>query len=114
VPVTLANSNASAAQLKKTGTTDQTFTLSLTAGQSITPGSVAAGGVSFDPLSVGSTTVSASASGYIATTAASVTVAITPWRSRSHASLAHDVIATEERAQPRDVLWRKFAGIAAW
>jgi hypothetical protein len=55
----------------------QSRTVVLPAGQYYTPVSVATGGVEFDPLSGGSTTVSASIPGFITTRAGTVTVQVT-------------------------------------
>ena len=74
VVVTLTNNNATVAQLKTTGGTAQTRTVTIPVGQSISPTSVAAGGVAFDPIGGGTTTVTVSSPGYIGLAAASVQV----------------------------------------
>lgn len=74
---TIINSNGVAAQLITTPVTGQTVTVSIAPGSSVSPSTVATGGVAFDGLAVASTTVSASISGFLATTAASVNVSVT-------------------------------------
>ena len=74
--VTITNSTASVAELDPDGggAGAQVRTVAIAEGQSTSPG--AAGGIEFDPLNVGTTTVSASIPGFIATTAAATTVTI--------------------------------------
>jgi hypothetical protein len=59
LPVTVASSAPSAASLKFSGGAAASGTVTLLAGVSRSPGSVAAGGVALDPLAVGTTSVSA-------------------------------------------------------
>ena len=75
--VTVTNSNQSAAQLVTLDGGAQTRTVTITTNQSNSPTSVASGGVAFDPLQSGTTTVSASIPGFISTLAGSVTVDVT-------------------------------------
>jgi len=74
---TIVNSNAVTGQLVTTPTTGQTVTVSIAPGNSLSPASVAAGGVAFDPLAVGATTVSATIPGFITTTAATQNITVT-------------------------------------
>jgi hypothetical protein len=77
VTVTVGNSDASVAQLAAPGSVGQSVTATLAPGEDSTPGS-AASGLAFDPLAAGSTTVSATAPGFAATTAATATVQVNP------------------------------------
>jgi hypothetical protein len=74
---TISNSNNMAGQLVTTGVTGQTVTVQIEPGQISSPSSVANGGVAFDPLGGGTTTVSATIPGIIATTGASQNVTVT-------------------------------------
>ena len=74
---TITNSNAPVAQLITTPVTGQSVTVTIAAGSSQSPASVATGGVSFDGLTVGSTSVSASIPGFTATTNATQLVTVT-------------------------------------
>ncbi|HUP51398.1 MAG TPA: hypothetical protein VM198_02895, partial [Longimicrobiales bacterium] len=78
VTVTFTSTAPTVGTLVTTAQTGGTVTATIGVGQAYTPTSVAAGGVAFDPLTAGQTTVSASATGFIATPAASVTVTVDP------------------------------------
>jgi len=79
VVVTLTNSNAAVARLTTTAGSAQSRTVSIVIGQARSPNTVATGGIAFDPLAAGTTTVSATGSGgVIATDGAAVTVTINP------------------------------------
>jgi hypothetical protein len=75
--ISITNSNAAAAQLVA-GVTGQAVTVSIPVGQSRSAGTVATGGVAFDPLAVGTTTVSASSTGYSTVPNSSETVTVNP------------------------------------
>jgi hypothetical protein len=64
---TIANSNALAGQLVKTDETGQSLTVEILPGQSNSPTSVAGGGMAFDPLGAGESTVTASIPNHIQT-----------------------------------------------
>ena len=64
LPVTFTSSDGGVGQIAKTGTTAASVTITMAVGATFTPTSVAAGGVAFDPMAGGSTTVSVSASGF--------------------------------------------------
>jgi hypothetical protein len=73
---TITNSNAAIADLvTSSGASDQT-TVSITAGNSNSPTTLATGGVEFDPIAPGTTNVSATVPGYITTTSATAAVTI--------------------------------------
>src|SRR6185503_14180833 len=74
--VTITNSNAAVAQLVTTALTGQQVAVTLPAGQLNSATTVAQGGVALHAGSPGSTTVSATIPGFIATTDASVAVTI--------------------------------------
>ncbi|MEO8337647.1 MAG: hypothetical protein ABI664_21905, partial [bacterium] len=78
VVVTLTNSNAAVARLTTTAGSAQTRTVSIAPGLARSPSTVATGGVAFDPLAAGNTTVSGTAPGVIVVPEASVTVTVTP------------------------------------
>ena len=75
--VTITNSDASVAQLVTLAGGAQSRSITVPTGQSNSPTTVAAGGIEFDPLSAGTTTVSASIPGFITTTAGTITVEVT-------------------------------------
>jgi hypothetical protein len=75
--VTITNSASGVAQLVTLAGGAQSRTVVVPAGQYYTPVSVATGGVEFDPLSAGSTTISAAIPGFITTTAGTLTVQVT-------------------------------------
>jgi hypothetical protein len=79
VTATVGNSNATAAQLVTTALTGQQVSVSIPVGQARSPGTVATGGVEFDPLGAGIDTVSASIPGFVIFPGApdSVQVAVT-------------------------------------
>ena len=74
---TIKNSNHPVGELITTPLTGDSVVVSVTPGNSSSPGTVVAGGVAFDGTALGSTTVSATIPGFIATTAASQTVTVT-------------------------------------
>lgn len=74
---TVVNSDAGVGQLTTNATTGQSVSVVIAEGSYDSPSSVAAGGVAFDALASGTTTVSADISGFIATAAASVEVTVT-------------------------------------
>ena len=73
---TVSNENAAVGQLVTTLTTDQSVTVAIVEGQHRSASTVAAGGVAFDPLAGGTTTVNAFIAGFIATDAAAVEVTV--------------------------------------
>ena len=73
---TVTNSNAAVAQLTSVGGPGQSRTVTIPANASVSPTSVATGGVAFDPTGPGTTTVTASIPGLIATTAATAGVTV--------------------------------------
>ena len=73
---TVVNSAAGVGQLVTTPLTGQSVTVEIAEGQDRSPTTVAGGGVAFDPLASGTTTVSATIAGFIATDAAAVEVAV--------------------------------------
>jgi uncharacterized repeat protein (TIGR01451 family) len=72
--VTFTHTNPAVAQLTTSAGSGQTRTVVVPPGQSFTPTSVATGGIEFDPVGGGTTTVSASAPGFLSLGAQSVTV----------------------------------------
>jgi hypothetical protein len=79
LPVTFTSSDAGVGQIAKTGTTAASVIINMAVGTTYTPTSIASGGVAFDPMAGGSTTVSVSASGFNnAWSAASQAVTVTP------------------------------------
>jgi hypothetical protein len=76
--VTVNNSNAAAAQLVTTAGTGQSRTIPVFVGANTTPTTVAAGGVSFDGLAAGSTTVSATIPGFLVLPSSSLGVTVNP------------------------------------
>jgi hypothetical protein len=74
---TVTNSNTAIADLVTTGGPADQATAQITAGTSSTPSTLAAGGIEFDPIGAGSTTVSATIPGYLAMATATVNVTIT-------------------------------------
>ncbi len=75
---TVTNAVAGVAQLTTSAGSAQSRTVQIGPGQFSSPATVATGGVAFDPLTAGSTTVQATLPGFIATTAATVGVTVTP------------------------------------
>ncbi len=65
VVVTVSNSNAAVAQLVTTAGSAQTRTVTIAAGSSRSSGSLAGGGIAFDPLGAGSTTVGGTSPGWL-------------------------------------------------
>jgi trimeric autotransporter adhesin len=76
--VTVTSSSSTAAQLVTTATTGLSVSVAIAAGQARSPSTVALGGVEFDPLAQGSTTVSATISGFLAMTTGSILVNVGP------------------------------------
>jgi hypothetical protein len=76
IVVTVANSDASVAQLVTSAGAAQTRTVTIPTGSDVSPSTVATGGIAFDPLAVGTTTLTATAPGTTATTAATQTVRV--------------------------------------
>ena len=73
---TVTNSNAAVARLTTLAGSAQSRTVTVPEGASASPTSVASGGVAFDPIGAGTTTVAASIPGFIATAATSVNVTV--------------------------------------
>ena len=74
--VTFTSSTAAVGEVKTTTAHGATVTVSMPANTSCTPASVASGGVAFDPVGGGTTTVKASAPGFAAFSTASQTVTV--------------------------------------
>ena len=73
--VTVSHTNTAVGELlTSTGGPGQSRTVTIAAGQSNSPTTVAAGGVAFDPIGGGSTTVTATARGFQAAPPVTVTV----------------------------------------
>lgn len=77
ITVTIVNSNATVAQLVTQSGAGQSATLTIPVGATRTPSALGAGGVEFDPLSSGTTTVSVTAPGVISGSGASAAVTVT-------------------------------------
>ena len=73
---TVTNTNVAAAQLLTLAGGAQSRSVSIPGGANQSAGTVAAGGIAFDPLAVGSTTVAATIPGFTATAAGSVLVQV--------------------------------------
>jgi hypothetical protein len=73
---TVTNSNGAIGQLVTDTVTGQSVTVNIAEGQQTSPSTVVSGGVAFDPLTSGTTTVSATVPDFITTTAASVDVVV--------------------------------------
>jgi hypothetical protein len=78
VTATLTNSNATAAQLTTTAGSAQSRTVQIAAGQARSPATVATGGIEFDPLAQGSTTVSVTIPGFRVIPASIFSVTVGP------------------------------------
>lgn len=76
VTATFTNSQGTVAQLVTTPLTGNTVTAQIAVGAQTTPTSVALGGVAFDPLVAGTTTVGVTAPGFTALTAATQNVTV--------------------------------------
>jgi hypothetical protein len=76
VTVTIANSSGTVAQLTTLTGSGQSRTVTIGAGQSSSPGTLAAGGIELDPIGGGTSVVSASATGFVAVAGASQTVTV--------------------------------------
>lgn len=77
ITVTVTNSNAAVARLVTSGGPTQSASATIAVGNTRTPFSAASGGIEFDPLAAGSTTLSASAPGLVATAGATRIVSVT-------------------------------------
>lgn len=77
IVVTVTNSNASVAQLVTSGGTSQSTQATIPVGQARTPFGVTNGGLEFDPIAAGSTTVTVSAPGTVAVSLATQVVTVT-------------------------------------
>jgi uncharacterized repeat protein (TIGR01451 family) len=75
---TVTSSQAAVGTLVTSAGAGASRTVNIAAGQSQSPGSVGAGGVAFDPLTTGSTTVNATIPGFISQPNATVNVTVTP------------------------------------
>jgi hypothetical protein len=75
---TITNSNATAAQLVTQAVTGQSVTVGIAVGQSRSPSTLVTGGVQFDPLAAGSTTVQAGITGVFSAPGATRPVTVTP------------------------------------
>lgn len=73
----VTSSNASVGQLVTTAVTGQTVAVSVPVGAARSPLTVASGGIEFDPLGIGTTTVSVSSPNAVALAAATQTVNVT-------------------------------------
>jgi hypothetical protein len=78
VLVTFSNGAAGIAQLVTTALTADTVAVAIPIGQYYTPTNVASGGVAFDPLTAGTTTINATATGFIALPNIPFTVTVNP------------------------------------
>ncbi|MGZ8377051.1 MAG: beta strand repeat-containing protein [Gemmatirosa sp.] len=78
IVVTMTNANAAVAQLVTSAGAAQARTVTIPTGSDASPTSVAAGGVAFDPLAAGSTTVTATAPGIAPIASATQPVTVTP------------------------------------
>ncbi|MFL5580804.1 MAG: beta strand repeat-containing protein [Gemmatimonadaceae bacterium] len=87
--VTFTSSDPAVARLVTSGTSGATVSAQIAVGQSNTPTSVTTGGVQYDALAAGTTAVSATIPGYVATTGATVstTVGGTPITASSNFTL---------------------------
>ena len=74
VNAVVASNVSSVGQLVTTGSSGASVSVAIQPGTSSSPGTVMAGGVAFDPLGVGQTSVSATIPGFITTAAGSVNV----------------------------------------
>jgi hypothetical protein len=74
----VTNSDGTVAQLVTTALTGQSVTAVIGVGQNRTSSNVAGGGIAFDPLSSGTTTLTASSPGATAMPGASATVTVLP------------------------------------
>lgn len=76
VTVTIAHSTPATGRLEQTGGLTDTATVTIGVGQYDSPSSVAAGGVAFDPEAAGTTTISASAPGFVSAPLATQNVTV--------------------------------------
>jgi hypothetical protein len=91
---TVTNSNGAAAQLLILEGGDQSHTVEIAATFSSSPATIAAGGIGFDPLNTGLTTVTATIPGFLTTTSGTVNVDVTGGNEASpvaNAGADHDV-----------------------
>ncbi|HEX9728792.1 MAG TPA: hypothetical protein VGA37_09840 [Gemmatimonadales bacterium] len=75
---TVSSSDGAVGQLVTTALTGDVVTVTIAVGSASSPTSVATGGVAFDPLTAGPTTVSAVIGGFVALPTAAVTVTVAP------------------------------------
>ena len=75
--VTISNSNVGAGVVKTSGASGGSVTVQILPGQFNSPTSVAAGGVAFDPVGTGSSTVTSSIPGFITQPSGTVVVVVT-------------------------------------
>ncbi|MDH3496619.1 MAG: hypothetical protein OER21_07645, partial [Gemmatimonadota bacterium] len=78
VTATVTSSDGAVAQLVTQSVTGTSVTVSIATGQTRSPSTVAAGGVAFDPLAVGTSTVAGSIPGFVSLPTASVSVTVNP------------------------------------
>jgi hypothetical protein len=78
ITVTVTNGTAAVADLVTTAGAAQSRTVTIAVGASRSAGTVAAGGVAFDPHAAGSTTVQLSAPGVVTASTGTQTVTVTP------------------------------------
>ena len=78
VTATITTSSSTAAQLVTTATTGLQVSVDIAVGQARSASTVVTGGVEFDPLAQGTTTVTATISGFLAMLGGSVIVNVTP------------------------------------
>lgn len=76
--VTVSSGNPVAGQIATSTATGQSLTVPIQPGSTVTSGLVSLGGAAFDALAPGTTVVRGAASGYLTTTAGSVTVTVSP------------------------------------
>lgn len=76
VDFTVNNSNSGVGQLETSATTGSTIVMTIPVGEFWTPSSVAAGGIAFDPLGIGTTVVTATAPGFTPTADGTQTVTV--------------------------------------
>jgi hypothetical protein len=78
VTATLTSGTPGVGQLVTTAQTGGTVTVTIGPGQTRSPNTVATGGVAFDPLTAGTTTVRATIAGFVALPDATVLVTVGP------------------------------------
>jgi hypothetical protein len=78
VTATLTSSAPGVGQLVTAAGPSGTVTVDIAPGQSRSPGTVATGGVAFDPLAAGTTTVRATIPGFLALPGATIPITVNP------------------------------------